>query len=452
MIVTGTLVNPEDANDIWEVTLNLQNPKNWTDWSAQKGKYKGSKKTIRYSYKDWMYYQMAEGSKLTGAGANVGFETLLTQKYGKYGVQIGDNANLENGNYGLFASFYYINKNGKKEQGEFSFDISNCEQLPIPEGTVISSDNCSIASTSLDIDTFGCDNLGENTIQVSVTDQSGNTTTQSVIVNVLGDTPVISIDDFYTANGQKKNTVFLGYSDSTYLKTEVSGGSGFSYEWTNQEGTVISTDKNPKVSPEITSTYTVVVTNSNGCQATDSIEVCVIDARAKDRHGRFNDKVIICHHTAHKHNRSCGHNGHNDDDDHQSSSHNNHQSKDKLITVSRNAVKGHLKHGDVLGGCEATCATEVYVEPEIVTDVNIYPNPSTGYFYVKLENFENKAVVLLYTIQGRLIEYKYVKDCKKQDKVKMGSSRLREGIYVVKIRTGGEVFTGSVIIERSNRH
>jgi hypothetical protein len=32
----------------------------------------------------------------------------------------------------------------------------------------------------------------------------------------------------------------------------------------------------------------------------------------------------------------------------------------------------------------------------------------------------------------------------------MGSSRLREGVYVVKIKTGGEVFTGRVIIERSS--
>jgi hypothetical protein len=29
---------------------------------------------------------------------------------------------------------------------------------------------------------------------------------------------------------------------------------------------------------------------------------------------------------------------------------------------------------------------------------------------------------------------------------------LREGVYVVKIKTGGEVFTGRVIIERSSWH
>ncbi|KGL63146.1 immunoglobulin-like domain-containing protein [Polaribacter sp. Hel1_85] len=440
MIVTGMLVNTTDANDKWEVTLNLNNPKNWNEWSDLKRKYNGSKKTIGYSYKDWTYYELADGSKLTGIGSNAGLETEIYQKYSSYGFQLGENANLENGNYGLSGSFYYTNNKGKKEKGEFNFDISDCLQLPVPEGTVISSDNCSITSTALDINTFNCDNLGENTVQVSVKDQSGNTTTVPVIVYVLGETPVISIDEFYTVNGQKKNTVFLGYQEYTYLKTEVNGGSDFTYEWTDQNGTVISTDKHPKVSPEITSTYTVVVTNSNGCQATDSIEVCVIDARDKDRHGRFNDKVIICHHS-HSHSRSCGHN----------SNSNTHQSNDKLISVSKNAVKGHLKHGDVLGGCDATCATEVYIEPELVTDVNIYPNPSTGYFSVKLENFENKAEILLFNLHSRLLQRRYVKDCKRENSVTMGGRWLDEGVYVVKIKTGGEIFTGSVIIERG-RH
>ena len=46
-VVTGTLVNSKDANDKWIVTLNLQNPRNWTEWSSLKRKYKGSKKNDR---------------------------------------------------------------------------------------------------------------------------------------------------------------------------------------------------------------------------------------------------------------------------------------------------------------------------------------------------------------------------------------------------------------------
>ena len=116
------------------------------------------------------------------------------------------------------------------------------------------------------------------------------------------------------------------------------------------------------MSPRITTTYNVTVTNSNGCSDTASIEVCVIDARSKDKYGRYNGKVNICHHHYGHH-----HHGHHDDRNkgkgkgkgkdkkHYSCD----GSKDKLISVSAKSVKGHLKHGDVLGGCEATCITEI---------------------------------------------------------------------------------------------
>ena len=464
-VVTGTLVNSKDANDKWIVTLNLQNPRNWTEWSSLKRKYKGSKKTIGYSYKDWTYYEMAEGSKLIGAGSNAGQETELTQKYEKYGFQVGDNANLENGNYGLSGQFYYTSnkdkkgKKGKKAKGEFNFDITDCGLLPVPEGTIITSDNCSLENYSLDISTFDCDNLGENTVQVSVTDQSGNTTTKEVTVNVLGEQPTISIPDFTTVDGQKLNTFYLGYNKYIHLKTVVTGGKGFTYQWSDDTGNVFSTEASPKVSPRITTTYNVTVTNSNGCSDTASIEVCVIDARSKDKYGRYNGKVNICHHHYGHH-----HHGHHDDRNkgkgkgkgkdkkHYSCD----GSKDKLISVSAKSVKGHLKHGDVLGGCEATCITEIEEEVENLEIVSMYPNPSSsGKFYVTLENFTQEARIEIYNFYGRLVQYKKVKPNSKSKynsvKVKMGDYKLRDGNYVVKVYSNNKVFTKVMIINRNSR-
>ncbi|MGJ8745044.1 T9SS type A sorting domain-containing protein [Polaribacter sp.] len=48
-----------------------------------------------------------------------------------------------------------------------------------------STDNCSIASSSLDITSFSCDNIGENTVTLSVKDQSNNTGTATAIVTVV---------------------------------------------------------------------------------------------------------------------------------------------------------------------------------------------------------------------------------------------------------------------------
>lgn len=447
-VITGTLVNSKDANDQWMVTLNLQNPKNWTDWSSTDKKYKESKKTTGYSYKDWTYYEMAAGSKLTGVGSNAGLETLLSQKYEKYGIQIGDKANLENGNYGLSGEFYYTTKNGEKEKGEFNFDISNCGLLPVPEGTIITSDNCSLNNYSLNTSTFSCDNLGENTVQVSVTDQSGNTTTQNVIVNVLGDQPIVTIPDFTSVDGQKANTFFLGYQEHVELKPEVTGGKGFIYEWTDTAGNVISREQSPEVSPTITTTYHVTVTNSNGCSDSASIEVCVIDARYKDKYGRFNGKVVICHHANHNEHSSSD----DDDDDDKKSSKKNHKSRTIVINVSKRAVKGHLKHGDRLGSCEATCKTteDPIIEP-IISLIDIYPNPSIGSFKINLENFEGSSVyVTLHDFYGRTIQYKKVKLKHGKGKLKMGKRNLRLGTYIVKVVANGIVYTKKVIIEKDH--
>lgn len=47
-----------------------------------------------------------------------------------------------------------------------------------------SSDNCAIASSSLDITSFNCDDLGANTVTLSVTDANGNKGTATAIVTV----------------------------------------------------------------------------------------------------------------------------------------------------------------------------------------------------------------------------------------------------------------------------
>ena len=430
-MVTGTLINTSDANDTWQVTLNLSNASNWDEWSALGRSWKGDRRSCGTNYLDWTYYEMAAGSKLTGTGSNTGKETMISHAPFnlKYGFQLGDTANLQNASFGLSGWFYYKNYRGRWAQGDFNLDVTNCQQKPIPEGTIISSDNCAIASYDLDIDSFNCDNLGENTVNVSVTDQSGNTTTQAVTVNVLGEQPVVTIPDFYSVYGQKKNTVFLGYAESVHLCPTVSGGTGFTYEWTDEAGTVISTEALPKVSPTVTTNYTVTVTNSNGCSDSATIEVCVIDARAKTRWGGYSShKVKICHH-------SHSYYGAN---------------KHKTISVSKYAVRAHLWwHGDTLGSCDAECVTEEdYDDQEIVPTVSAYPNPSNGVFKVKLENFSNRATVALYNIYGRLIQYKRVNCTSNEVQVTMGSRRLKQGAYVIKVVSQNNTYTETVLIER----
>lgn len=56
-----------------------------------------------------------------------------------------------------------------------------------------STDNCSIASRNVDISSFNCSNLGENTVNFTVTDTSGNTNTVQAIVTIVDTTDPTAI-------------------------------------------------------------------------------------------------------------------------------------------------------------------------------------------------------------------------------------------------------------------
>ena len=184
--VTGTLVNPLDGTDRWKVVLNLSGGYNWSDWSAMGRDYKDEKNLAGNNYLDWTYYEMATGSKLTGRGRNQGNTINLSHAPSnfKYGFQIGEAANNKNSNYGMSGWFFYTNRSGNVVQGDFNLDVTNCAAIPPPPNAPLTSDNCPNLSYELDIDTLDCTNLGVNTINVTVTDGSGNATTAPVMVTV----------------------------------------------------------------------------------------------------------------------------------------------------------------------------------------------------------------------------------------------------------------------------
>jgi hypothetical protein len=101
--------------------------------------------------------------------------------------------------------------------------------------------------------------LVTTTYTATVTNSNGCSATASrtVTVNPVPN-PVIS--------GQ--NSICVG--NSTTLSTSVTGGSGFTFNWSTGATTSAIT-----VSPIASTTYTVTVTNSNGCTGTDDYQVLV---------------------------------------------------------------------------------------------------------------------------------------------------------------------------------
>lgn len=222
------------------------------------------------------------------------------------------------------------------------------------------SDNCGISSVAYSIngattrsgsglDASGIFNTGESTINWTVTDIHGNinTAVSTVTVNlplqaIIPD--VYAIDSIST----KKNTIYLGYGPTSLtIHATADGGSGsFNYLWSTGA-------TSESIAVTAAGTYSVIVTDSKGCQTSASILIRTHDVTC----GNKNDKVLICH------------NG-------------------NVLCVDASSVQAHLNHGDQLGTCanSVALANQSTIKKLISIEDNpkviVYPNPATEYVYI----------------------------------------------------------------------
>lgn len=289
-----------------------------------------------------------------------------------------------------------------------------------------SSDNCSIVNMKVSPYKFTCANIGMNTVTLWVTDASGNTSTTTATVTVEGVMPtcnitavpsgvVIGSTNTYAGNNQ----LFLGYGNQSMSLTNIgAAGDSADYSWT---GTGLSSynTANTIFTPVAGGNYTFTstVTNSNGCKATCSITICVIDVRDPENSG----KVLICHVPK------------------------GNPLNSRTLRVSVNAVQAHVgRHGgDKLGSCDAVCGMakgnrigEVYSEETTTGDVHlvVYPNPSNKEFNFKLETQSEELVNFrVYDMSGRLVLEKT--DLSPADGILLNTITL-SGIYMAEVTQG----------------
>ncbi|MGE3823487.1 MAG: beta strand repeat-containing protein, partial [Bacteroidia bacterium] len=115
-----------------------------------------------------------------------------------------------------------------------------------------SSDNCGIDSISVSPASFGCENIGVNTVTLTVTDLSGNVSTCTASVTVTGDLANIYI----TADGPTE------FCDGEQVVLTATGGA--SYVWSPNGETTQS------ITVFTAGSYSVTVTNQFGCSGTSS--------------------------------------------------------------------------------------------------------------------------------------------------------------------------------------
>jgi len=240
--------------------------------------------------------------------------------------------------------------------------------------------------------------------------QSGTYT--ETITNASGCDDVITLvlsvgdfDDNDISVSSSENTVYYGYSPAACsdLSVSVNGSSTYDIVWSNSV-----TNASQTVCPTASTTYSVIVTDPDGCEAEASVSVSVVDVRC----GKKNDKVTVC-----QVNKGRTH----------------------TICVSANAVPAHLAQGNTLGACGANKKESADLDEKPLRDaLNVFPNPVSGVANIQFTATTNDQVlVAVYDAKGVLVNtlYQGVVSTGTLGQVSFDVSGLTPGLYLVKLET-----------------
>ncbi|APU08863.1 endonuclease I [Cellulophaga lytica] len=239
--------------------------------------------------------------------------------------------------------------------------------------------------------------LEAGTHSVIVTDALGNEVTEEFIITAP-EAINISVSD--------NTKVYLGYDSCTTLSvTTVEGGvAPYSYEWSNGE-----TTQDIKACPEATTTYTVTVTDANGCFTTANVTVDVEDVRCGNA---YRPGVEVCY-------------------------------KGKSYCMSKWAAAVFVKYyGATLGACDAQ-------DQVSITNLRLYPNPFRNYLNIQLNsNLDTNADFVIYNFYGRKVFSSKEQLTAGKSNLTYNLSYLRRGKYFLKVRVNGVTQKARLLIKR----
>lgn len=195
----------------------------------------------------------------------------------------------------------------------------------------------------------------------------------------------------------------------TGLTVAVSGGVlPYTYSWTSLPD---ASGPEVEVCPEITTTYTVTVTDAYGCKGYDEVTVFVKDLSN-------NEKMTLCY-------------------------------KDKTLIVAPAAAKKFLEKGATVGACEET--SENIDALEAIQDISIYPNPASEVVNISFTSLvETAASAEIFNFNGQrmtaLFEGQTLAELKHSFKIDTGN--WPNGLYVVVIKTGGKTYSKKFVKQK----
>tara|TARA_R110001592_G_scaffold178278_3_gene419000 strand:+ start:774 stop:3533 length:2760 start_codon:yes stop_codon:yes gene_type:complete len=143
-----------------------------------------------------------------------------------------------------------------------SLDASGNASITAAQINNNSTDNCTIESMTLDISSFTCDNTGDNTVTLTVTDASGNTASQTAVVTVTDAiAPTVITKDF---------TIALANGIANITSDDINNGTFDNCDFT------LSIDKNTFTCDDIGDhTVTLTATDASGNTSSNTAKVTI---------------------------------------------------------------------------------------------------------------------------------------------------------------------------------
>ncbi|WP_460614746.1 family 43 glycosylhydrolase [Hymenobacter seoulensis] len=282
-----------------------------------------------------------------------------------------------------------------------------------------SSDNCGIHAMIVSPSTFTCDNLGDNTVTLTVRDASGNEAKATAVVHVegaLASAAITATPENTVYTGGVPTTLYLGYGPQRLTLTATGGTS---YQWSPVAGLSSTTAASPVFTATTPGTFQLEVTATNeyGCTATARLTLTVLEARC----GNKNDKVLLCH------------NG-------------------QELCVDASAVDSHLRspdHHDNLGSCAAVAARSTAQSANLAANKTVlepefgaFPNPFTTSTTIRFQSATTApAQVQVYNFLGQLVATLYDGSAERgrEYSLTLDGAKLASGIYTCQLRLAGKV-------------
>jgi hypothetical protein len=131
-----------------------------------------------------------------------------------------------------------------------------------------STDACGILSYAIDVDSFGCDDLGDNDVVLTVTDNNGNSSSCTAVVTVEGDLPVVDITE----------DVLPGLCQGDFILLTANSDLGVAWVWFLND--VATGDTTETIEAYEDGVYTVDVTSATNCTVTAEYTVTGFDLGA----------------------------------------------------------------------------------------------------------------------------------------------------------------------------